>query len=93
MASFSSSAVDGTKSTDCNVSGLTSHAQSVRVKRKRASITVATTETIAVDVTSPSRGFQGFSSPNKVDPCKDQCKCTHPYLNKWDGIYNCMHGL
>ncbi len=88
MGASSSSAVDATGSTD----GPVITCSNADGGSKETELDVST-DTIAVDVTSPSRGFQGFSSPNKVDPCKDQCKCTHPYLNKWDGIYNCMHGL
>ena len=87
MGASSSSAVDDTGSTDGHVI-IGSNADG---GSKETGLDVGvSTDTIAVDVTSPSLGFQGFSSPNKVEPCKDQCKCTHPYLNKWDGGYLCM---
>ena len=87
MGASSSSAVDDTGSTDGHVI-IGSNADG---GSKETGLDVGvSTDTIAVDATSPSRGFRGFSSPNKVEPCKDQCKCTHPYLNKWDGGYLCM---
>ena len=45
---------------------------------------------VCIAIPSPSYDFQGFSSSNQVEPCEDQCTCTHPYCHKWDGIYNCM---
>ncbi len=45
---------------------------------------------IVVDTTFVSFPFQGFSSTDEVEPCTDQCECTHPHLNKWDGRYHCM---
>ena len=86
MASFSSSApaADGTGDTDATVDGLVSQAQSMQL----ASSNVAIEECIGIP--SAFSGFQGFSSTNKVEPCTDKCKCTHPYLNKWDSRYLCM---
>ena len=64
MGASSSSAVDDTGSTDGHVI-IGSNADG---GGKETGLDVGvSTDTIAVDVTSPSLGFQGFSSPNKVE--------------------------
>ena len=90
MALFSSSAVEGAGDIDESVDGLISQAQSMQLASSHGT-NVASEVCIAIPSPSyDSYDFQGFSSSNQVEPCEDQCTCTHPYLNKWDGIYNCM---
>ena len=86
MASFSSSAAaaDSGSDTDQKEDGLVSQTQSMQLASSDAAIEVC------IAIPSVFSTFQGFSSTNQVEPCKDQCICTHPYLNKWDDIYLCM---
>jgi hypothetical protein len=82
----SSAAAAGNRSdTDQNEDGLILQTQSTQLASSDVTIEVC------IGIPSVFSAFQGFSLTNQVEPCTDQCICTHPYLNKWDGIYNCMY--
>ena len=98
MASIVPPDVDGTGGTDHAVDGIISQTQSMQLASNNGDGANESAEldgsvsidAITVNTTAPSYDFQGFSSTNQVEPCEDQCTCTHPYLNKWDGRYLCM---
>ncbi len=98
MASIVPPDVDGTGGTDHAVDGIISQTQSIQLASNNGDGANETADldgsvsvdAITVNTTAPSYDFQGFSSTNQVEPCEDQCKCTHPYFNKWDGGYHCF---